>query len=163
MSFVFPILPLLSSSFFFLISLSFPLSFSSSSFFFFLLRSDQHSITSTTTIKTHKHHRSSSTLHQNPQAPQPSKPTSTNPHAMVAMVTMMKSPLQSTIHDHRSMIHKQRFTIKATQASFQSTHSHKFTKMLSLSLLVYLCVGVGVFDFLLILWCDRVWICLIFG
>ena len=82
---------------------------------------------------------------------------------MVAMVTMMKSPLQSTIHDHRSMIHKQRFTIKAPQASFQSTHSHKFTKMLSLSLLVYLCVGVGVFDFLLILWCDRVWICLIFG
>ena len=62
------------------------------------------------------------------------------------------------------MIHKQQSTIKAPQAPFQSTHSHKFTKMLSLSLLVCpsVGVGVGVFDFWLILWCDHVWVCLIF-
>ena len=61
------------------------------------------------------------------------------------------------------MIHKQRSTVKAPQAPFQPTHSYKFTKMLSLSLLVCSSVGVGVFDFWLILWCDRVWVCLIFG
>ena len=133
-------------------------SYSSSSFFFFPSQLDQLSITCTTSIKTHKHHWSPLT-HKHLSTP----PTSihiTDPHAAMAMA--MKSPLQSPIHDppihdHQSMIHKQWSTIKAPihnpQALFQSSHTHKFTKMLSLSLLVCLCVSV--FDFLLILWCDR--------
>ena len=90
--FFFLILPHLSSSFFCLISLSFPLSFSSSSFFFFLSQSDQHSITSTTTIKTHKHHQSPST-HKHLSTP-PASIHIIGPH----VATVMKSPLQSTIH-----------------------------------------------------------------
>ena len=136
-----------SSSFFFLISLPFPLSFSfsSSSFFFFLSWSNQHSITSTTTIKIHQHYRSLLT-HKHLSTP-PTPIHITNPHAVAAIVTVMKSPLQSMIHDHRSMIHKQRSTIKAPQAPFQLTHSHKFTKMLSSSLSLLVCPCVGVFDF----------------
>ncbi|KAK7838037.1 uncharacterized protein CFP56_020311 [Quercus suber] len=64
----------------------------------YLKRTTHHDTTRSTLH--HKHHN-----HQNPQAPPisidsqaPIYTASTNPHAAATMATMMKSPLQSTIH-----------------------------------------------------------------
>ena len=96
--FLFPILPLLSSSFFFpYLSLPFPLYFSSSSFFFFLSRSDKH------------HHQNLEHLSNPPisvntlsQAQQLSKPKSTNPYVAATMATVMNT---SPIHWSPSALH----------------------------------------------------------
>ena len=161
--FFFLILPHLSSSFFCLISLSFPLSFSSSSFFFFLSQSDQHSITSTTTIKTHKHHQTLST-HKHLSTP-PASIHIIDPHHWSTCSD--SDEITSPIHNpliHGSTITNQWSTSYNPQSKHHKHDSSRPTttcsQKCSLSLLVYLCVSV--FDFWLILWCDRVWICLIF-